>query len=212
MIHHHPYHRPSSRSKSTSTNNGWLLFVAFVTFCFVLLKIPMELKVTSRAASSSQRLTIDDLYNKKAPRSAIDRRIIDAKRSYHFFNRKRNDMSPEQIRKDQELAHEVDKIMRYHSVHDDPEDEERRNLRSGVDKTTTKNVLSDRALEVMKRYLPGFHTTNLVGRNDGTAGAMKKGHVGGIPHERKEEDPYDIEITKEIRDIMVKQYHDPDDI
>lgn len=183
--HQHP--------SSTSTNNALLLFIAFVTFWFVVLKMPMELQVTSRAASS--RLTMDDWYNKRAPRSAVDQRM-DAQRSYHFFNRRRSDTSLEQIHEDQKLAYEVDKIMRHHYSLDDPE--ERRNLRSGVDKTT----VSERVKEIVRQYLD---------RNDGATGAKKRPYIGGIPQERKEEDPYDIEITKEIQDI-VNEYRDPDEI
>jgi hypothetical protein len=167
---------------SNSTSNSLLLFIAFLTFAFLLLKMPMDIKTVSRVAPH----TIDDLYNRRAPHSAVDQRI-DAKRSYHFFNRKRRDMSQKQIQEDQELAQEVDKIMRHHNL----DMEERRNLRSGAD-----DNVADRLKNVVRRYL----------------GAKKHSYVGGIPHERKEEDPYDSEITKEIQDIVKHHYHDADEV
>ena len=79
---------------------------------------------------------------------------IDAKRSYHFFSRKRSGMSEQEIQEEEELAREVDKLVRHHYMVDETKevDEEQRHryLRSGAD--DTNSMVSDRVKNLLRRY------------------------------------------------------------
>ncbi|CAB9527457.1 expressed unknown protein [Seminavis robusta] len=120
---------PSTPSSEQNSNTTLLLFIAFVTFWFALLKIPLEMEILSRAAPP--HLSIHDFYNHKAKHFSTVEQRIDAKQSYHFFDRRGPHHSEQETKEDEELAHEVERMVHHYYKQHENEHEEHRHLRSG---------------------------------------------------------------------------------
>lgn len=180
--------------KHSQAYNGLLLLIAAVTFLFAVIKMPLEMQILARAGP--RRTSINDFYNQRAPRSKVDQHI-DAKRSYHFFNREpAHEMSlkgasaEEELalrKEEEEMAKKVDEIV--HRELDGPH-HEHRHLRSGAD----KQMLVERIERAAERFLGQKEELEDEEENLEL--------VGDIPHERKEEDPYDKEFSSEVQEIV----------
>ena len=180
-------------SKSSSSNNVVLICIAAVTFAFAVVKMPLEVEILARAGP--QRRSINDFYNQRGPRSAVDQRI-DAKRSYsHMFNRGQRSLqgidSADLQKEDEEMAKKVDEIVHRYLDGDGPR---RRHLRAGAD----KQMFSERVHHVVERFL---------GKENQREEPMEV--VGAVPHQHKEEDPFDKEFTAEVQNI-VNRYTEKD--
>jgi hypothetical protein len=171
----------SPLQSSRKSNNPLLLFIAGVTFLFAVVKMPLEMEILSRAVP--QRRSIHDFYNHRAPRSEVDQRI-DAKRSYsHMFNR--GQQRSLRAVEDEEMALKVDEIVhRYLNGEQEPQ---QRRLRDGMD----KDMLTERVQHLVERFL---------GHEEETEEDMEV--VGAVPHQHKEDDPFDRAFSEEIQDIV----------
>lgn len=186
--------QPSESTTTTSRtprtkNNAVLLVIAVVTFAFAVVKMPLEMEILARAGP--RRTSINDFYSTHS-RSAVDQRI-DAKRSYsHMFNRNSNNNL--RAVDDAAMAQKVDEIVHRYLNGDNGTITKRRHLRAGAD----KELFSERVQRVVEQFW---------GDQQQPQEPMEV--VGAVPHQHKEEDPFDKEFSAEVQDI-VNRYTEKD--
>lgn len=180
-----------------------LVFIATVTFTFAVIKMPLEMALLLRA--SPEHHSIHDFYNHRA-RSAVDQHI-DAARSYHFFHRDLqavdsadNTKTSKLVQEDAELSKKVQEIVsRYIDDRDketqteeEKEDQKQGNLRVRAD---NESMFTQKVQQLVQRY---------AAKHAEKQEEMIITHKDGIPHERKQDDPFDEEFASEIQEIVTR--------